>query len=420
MTDDLPARRPRSAKDHPTPRKRPDGYWHCHVTAGAGPDGKVIRRHVSAKTQAECQAKVDALIDAKKRGVPGTGLTKATVGEYLTEWIGGRRSTQHVRRTTITGYRYDLATAEPITRIRLNRLTTGNVEHLYGLMRDAGHVASIEHMSRTLDAALNDAVRDGLLLTNPAKGARRPKYEPDEIEPFSPDEAVRLLETAKGQRNGVRWTLGLALGMRRGEVLGLRWGDVTLDGEKPIVRVRKQLQRLEWEHGCKQAEPDHTATKCSKRYGGGLDLHDLKTSSSRRTIALPPSLAAELEVHKGRQDEERERAVLWVPTDAVVATTVGTWKEPRNDLRDFQKLCQAAGVPERSVHSMRHTAATLMLLSDVGLSDVGRVLGQSRPSMTERYAHWIADRQIVTANRIEGALWKKRSKAERGDDDAEG
>jgi integrase len=122
-----------------------------------------------------------------------------------------------------------------------------------------------------------------------------------EIEPLTLDEAQRITELAAERRNGTRWSVALALGLRQGEALGLRWRHVDLDAG--TLTIRWQLQRLAWQHGCadpyacgkdrhsEDCAPGCTrhARTCPKRTGGGLRFTELKSDKSKRTIALQPS-----------------------------------------------------------------------------------------------------------------------------------
>ncbi len=144
-----------------------------------------------------------------------------------------------------------------------------------------------------------------------------PSAQPGEIEPLSLAEARTMTALAAERRNGTRWSVALALGLRQGEALGLRWRYVDLDAA--TLTVRWQLQRQNWRHGC--AAP-HTcgaryhrascprgctahARACPKRTGGGLVLAELKTARSRRTIALPAALVTALRAHRAAQLAER-------------------------------------------------------------------------------------------------------------------
>ncbi len=147
-------------------------------------------------------------------------------------------------------------------------------------------------------------------MRNPATLAKAPRLNDEEIEPYSVKEIQRLLAEAGKRRNSARWAIALALGLRQGEALGLRWSDVDL-GEGRLV-VRRARQRPRWRHGCHG--------KCKHRYGGHCPKRvptravtaDTKSRAGRRTIGLPDELITLLRKHRDEQDQERSRAAqLW-------------------------------------------------------------------------------------------------------------
>ena len=261
----------------------------------------------------------------------------------------------------------------------------------------------MQHCRRTLDAALSDAVEQGLIPRNPVRLATTPRYSPSEIQPYTLEEMAALLAAAAGTRNAVRWTLALALGLRRGEALGLRWADVDLDAG--TLTIRRQLQRVPWEHGCSNPVSCGPAPECPFRHGGGLRTSEPKSAAGRRTVAMPDPLTTELRAHWATQAAERLAAPTWVDGDWVIATEIGQPIDPRNDVRSFKRLCRAAGVPERQLHGLRHSAAKALLIADVDLATAGAMLGHSRVDMTRRYTHVLADRQRVAADRMSDVLF---------------
>jgi integrase len=220
------------------------------------------------------------------------------------------------------------------------------------------------------------------------------------------------------RRNGTRWSVALALGLRQGEALGLRWQYVDLDAG--TLAVRWQLQRLAWRHGC--ADPhgcgrDHHSEECSagcirharacpQRTGGGLQLTELKSAKSRRTIALPRQLAVALKAHRASQLKERmivgklwdDRAFVWCQPSGRPIGAQADWKE-------WRTLLKAAGVRQVRVHDVRHTAATLLLAQGVDQRVVMEILGHSQISMTSKYAHVLPEVMTDAAERIGQALW---------------
>jgi integrase len=154
---------------------------------------------------------------------------------------------------------------------------------------------------------LNTAVKRGLLVANPCTHAVVPRVREVELEPYALEECRRLLMAATELPNGARWSVALALGLWQGETLGLMWDDI--DFEKHQLRVRRQLQRPGWPHGCGDPETEHQPSKCPQRTGGGWIFEDVKSRAGRRTLAVPPQRMQQLREH--RRDQAAHR--FWLP-----------------------------------------------------------------------------------------------------------
>ncbi len=212
-------------------------------------------------------------------------------------------------------------------------------------------------MHRTLRAALNEAVRRSNLPRNPVLFAKAPSSDGDEIEPYDVPEIQRLLEAAARRRNGARWALALALGLRQGEALGLTWDDVDL--EKGTIRIRRSRLRPRYAHGC-GGTCGTTPGRCPQREPTRPPAGRVKSKAGRRAIGLPPQLVALLRAH--RAEQERERALarqLWHEEGWVFSTQTGQPINPRTDFTEWKRLLKEAGLREGRLHDARHTAATV-------------------------------------------------------------
>jgi integrase len=302
---------------------------------------------------------------------------------------------------------------------RLDRLTPEHVERFYiRLEADGLAVATVLQIHRILSRALKVAVQRGHIARNVAQLLDAPSAAPAEIEPLTLAEARRITRLAVQQRNSSRWSVALALGLRQGEALGLRWRYVDLDAA--TITIRAQLQRQSWRHGC--ADPractagrhntkcaqDCTrhARVCPQRNGGGLVLVDLKSDKSRRTIGLPTQLVIALRAHRTAQLTERVAAgKAWQDNDLVWCQANGRPVNPRADWGDWKALLKAAGIRDARLHDARHTAATLLLAQGVDQRVVMEILGHSQISMTTRYTHVLPQVMTDAADRIGDALW---------------
>lgn len=131
----------------------------------------------------------------------------------------------------------------------------------------------------------------------------------------------RILDAADGSPNGARWAAALALGLRQGEVLGLRWCDVDL--ERGMLSTRKNRLRPVYQHGCPKS-CGSTPGRCPDRVRGNDETGPTKSRAGRRVVGVPESLAELLRRHRAQQDLDRERArPLWVDGDYVFTSKVG-------------------------------------------------------------------------------------------------
>jgi integrase len=226
-----------------------DGRWHGWVPVGTRPDGSPDRRQRTGKTKTECEARVRDLEDSVAAGkTPALGRSQ-TVAEWLTHWCE-HIAKPHVSHSTYkSSYAYSVYRwlIPGVGRYRLDALTPEHLETLYeqALARVSPGTVALIH--RTVRAALNEAVLRGRLRSNPALVARSYQSEADEVVPLTQDEARRVLAVVATRRTRARWSLAM-LGLRQGEVLGLRWDDVDLDAG--IITIRGQAQRRAWQHGC--------------------------------------------------------------------------------------------------------------------------------------------------------------------------
>jgi len=187
-------------------------------------------------------------------------------------------------------------------------------------------------------------------------------------------EAQHILAAAAGRRNGARFALALALGLRQGEALGLQWRDVDLD--RGTLSVRRAIQRLVWQHGCGGTCGRKRGADCPGRHGGGLVVAEPKSRSGRRVVGLPAELVAALRAHRETQDAERELAAdLWHDGGWVFAQPTGKPTDPRADYAEWQALLKTAGVRRARLHDARHTAATMLLVLKVPTRAVMDVMG---------------------------------------------
>jgi integrase len=375
----------------------PNGRWRGSVFLGYR-EGKPHRKYVTRRTRAEVAAEIRGLLEAQRQGrLVTTG--SITLGEWFATYLE-QVARPKLRPRTFDRYSLDINRhiLPAIGRYRLDKLRPAQLVALYNAKSAEGlSGSSLRHIHAVIRRALNVAVRWQLIAVNPASLVDAPQARRYEVTPLSADEARRLIRAVKDDRMEARWLVGLALGLRQGEALGLWWDDVDLNSG--LLRVRRALQR---------------------QRGGGLVFTDPKTQRSKRTIPLPAPLIVALEVHSQRQEKERVTAgSLWRGSSCVFTTPVGTPVDPRNDNREFKKLLARAGLPPVRLHDLRHTAASLLLAQGVPARVVMEILGHSQIALTmNTYSHVAPEVSHEAAERMARVLWQDDHEDQAEDEDA--
>jgi integrase len=351
---------------------RVDGRWEARLNLGWH-DGKRVRKSFFATTR-EGAAKL--LADAKSqhdRGIP-IPHSGTTVARYLADWLIAVKGT--IRPRTFESYELHVR-HHIIPELGNIRLSALRPEHVRGLLKrklDAGlSPQTVVHMRTVLNTAFRQAIDDRLLSWNPVSSVKRPKVRRRAYSSFNADQARAFLLAAESSKLGAAFAIGLSLGLRRGEVLGLRWQDIDLDGL--TLRVEQTVQRI-------RAKIAGTA---------GFVASEPKTDRSRRTLALPAMLVPLLKRHRARQAQERLAAGgEW--NDALggllFTTPLGRPIEPKDVQAEFKATLAAAKLPDMRLHDLRHAAATFLIAQGLPLRLVMEVLGHSTIALTANtYGH---------------------------------
>ncbi|MFJ6372783.1 tyrosine-type recombinase/integrase [Streptomyces virginiae] len=384
-----------------------DGKWHGRVTVGIRDDGTPDRRHVERKTRAEVTAAVRELEkqrDAKTVRKPGKAWTVRT---WLTHWVENVAPLA-VNDNTMVGYGVAVRKhlIPGLGAHRLDRLKPEQVEIFYAKMQANGSKPATAHqVHRTFRAALNEAVRRGHLGKNPVQLAKAPKTGDYEAEPYTVKEVQRLLEASGRQRNAARWAVALALGLRQGEVLGLKWGDVDLEGG--FLVVRRSRHRPQYAHGCAEPCGRKAAGYCPQRRRTNPELSNTKSRAGRRAVGLPEQLGDLLRAHLKAQEEERAAAgKRWEENRLVFPDEHGRSPSHRRDWAEWKALLAEAQVRDGRLHDARHTAATVLLILGVPERAVMGLMGWSTTAMAARYQHMVDAVRAEVARQVDGLIWK--------------
>ncbi len=258
--------------------------------------------------------------------------------------------------------------------------------------------------------ALNEAVRRGHLTRNPASLAKPPRLSEKEVRPYTITEVQRILEQAGERRNSARWAVALALGLRQGEVLGLKWEDIDLTAL--TLKVKRGRQRPTYAHGC-GGKCDRKPGFCPQRVQTRADADETKSRAGRRVVGLPAELAERLREHQAVQAGERRKAAqLWEEGGWVFTTPTGRPLNPNTDYRDWKQLLADAGIRDGRLHDARHTAATVLLILGVPERAVMDQMGWATTGMAARYQHVTDPIRADIARRVGGLIWQAPPKAE--------
>lgn len=345
------------------PRKdgRYVGAFYALTTAGTRK-----RVYVYGRTREEAH---DLLVQEQAKAARGIPVPAQSwkLGAYLDYWL------EHVIKPTrrpATFALYEMTIrlhlAPALGKYQLKRLSVPIVQtFINGQVRDGQSVRNVQIMRQVLSAALSRAVREELVSRNVARLVELPTWEPAVVVPWSSPEALAFLTAAADDPLFPAFVLLLLYGMRRGEVLGLRWQDIDLGNQ--MIHVRQQIQRVQ----------------------GQLHVGPVKTRAGSRDLPLLGLARIALATRQDQQDADRANlGSAWADTGLVFTTRTGRPIEPRNLVRSFIRICDDNSIRKIRLHTIRHTTASLLKDLGVPARDAQIILGHAHISTTQQiYTH---------------------------------
>jgi integrase len=343
------------------------GLYRAAVTL---PDGR--RKKVSAKTRADVSRKLTALQGQITAGLPAASTDR--LGPFLDWWLTtleAKASAGAKSVNTVDNARWAVETwiKPALGGKRLREIEPEHVEMLLAKMVADGKARrTVGRVRSYFGQALATAERRNKVARNVARIAEMPATAtPAGRRALTPEEAATLLSAMAGHRLEGLFVVGLMLGLRPGELTGLRWTDVDVAGARLVVDVSLKHERKT------------------------LRIGETKTAKSRRPLSIPAPVGDALRTHRRRQLEERLQAgVAWQESGLVFTTQVGTPIDPANLRHAFARLTEKAGLGHWTPNELRHSAASLLSAAGVPLEVIADVLGHASTRMLEHhYRHQV-------------------------------
>lgn len=357
-------------------------YWEARYTEGIDPGtGKQIQRSITGKTQKEVSQKLKAKTTSIDDGTY-TAPNKMTVGQWLDIWTAEYLGA--VKPRTVDHYKGVVRSRiKPgLGAIKLDALTPHTIQSYYnGLSKEGLAPKTVKNTHGILHKALQQAVSNGYLKTNPADSCILPRPVRRELKPLDEDLISAFLKAIQGHKFEDLFTITLFTGMREGEALGLLWDCVDLT--KGTITIDKQLQLIRGSKGQYQMVP----TKNSKS----------------RTISLAPSVVKILRNIKTKKLENRLRyGECWENSDFVFTDEFGKHLSASSVYKAFKRVVEEIGSPETRFHDLRHSYAVAAIKSGDDIKTVQENLGHATAAFTlDVYGHVTEKMKQESAARME-------------------
>lgn len=357
--------------------------WIAQVTVKTVDGSK--RKSIYGATRAEVRDKMAAILsEAKKAGVIDD--TKITLDEWIAVWIEDYKKLA-LKRTSIDNYyRYFNAHIKdsPLGKTPLKKVTSNQIQRflndksINGKVDGSGGLkrASVKHIFNVIYGAMEQAIKTNMINHNPCMAVTLPKRDKGEVLYFTPEQANQFLEAVKETKHYPLYVLELITGLRLGEIVALRWENVNLDEKRIDVKLSAAIvsKEVQSENGVIHSE---------------VILQSPKTKKSIRTLYIEEPLVSML---KNLRKEQLQKCMLFGDafnnSGFVFTNDYGNMLHPRTIQDHFKRAIKKAGLPNLHFHSLRHTAASMMLFNGVDIKTVQEILGHEDIQTTLRiYTH---------------------------------
>jgi len=365
----------KQARKTPNIRERNDGTWEARTTVRLQPNGKSERISFYAKTKKAAEMKMKRFLIDLEDGKLSASPRDMTLGQWLDEWMAEYKK-QQLKSTTYFSYNTQIENhiKPSLGDHSLTGLRQLDIQKFANSLTYKGlKPASVYGVMKVLKCAMKKALVNDLIPKDITFGVTLPKIEKPPVKALSEEQRDSFIKIAKDSAHGRVFTLGLFTGMRIGELLGLRWQDISFDNK--FLKVENALNYVK--------DVDDPESKWRRELGTP------KTQSSKRDIPLP--LEAVKLLHMIRQEQREIKLKLgagYEDNDFVFATGLGKPLDRNNMQQSFKKICKKLDLDGFSIHSTRHTFATISHAQGMDIKVLQEILGHANISETaDTYTH---------------------------------
>ena len=347
--------------------RRKDGRWVAQITyVGLDNSPRLVPQYFAAQDEARrALTQKKAKQDAHQLVITGRATVRQWLDVWLEEFVKPNRASR-----TYKGY-YDVLKThlpESIGDLPISKLAPETLQRHFNSIAAVGHGRTAQLLRAVLRSAFNRAIKLRRMGSNPVLGTEPPKYTPQVTDTWTAEQAAKFLEAAEPVRNAALYICALSLGLRKGEVSGLKPEDLDLDNR--LLHVRRTLSWIK-EPGKKK---------------GHWDVREPKRGSAR-PLRMSETVYRAIVRHLSSRAKEASETKGWNDSGYLFVSPTGAPVHESNLTKVFHAICDTAGIPRLRFHDTRHTCGTLLHVQGADVFVIKDVLGHSQLSTTKRYTH---------------------------------